>query len=116
MNGIIFFQTNKLENIINFYINKIGCELWLDQGDCKILKHGNMLLGFCERSEVDTNGIITFFYDNKEDVDSMYELLKECATDKPKVNLKYNIYNFFARDPENRKIEFQLFMDKNIKL
>jgi hypothetical protein len=116
MNGIVFFKTQILNDLRQFYIGTIGCELWLDQGDCLIFKHGNMLLGFCERDEIDTNGIITFFYEDEESVDQKYAQLKTIAISKPSKNLKYNIYNFFARDPENRQIEFQHFLDKNIYL
>jgi len=116
MNGIVFFKTNKLSSLKQFYIDTIGCELWLDQGDCLIFKHGNMLLGFCERDEIDNNGIITFFYNDEDSVDRKYAQLKSIATSKPSKNLKYNIYNFFALDPENRQIEFQYFLDKNIIL
>lgn len=107
--GIIFFSTLKLEEISQFYIQKIGCELWLDQGACKILKHGNMLFGFCQGNEVDKQGVITFFYPEKEDVDRMYEELEDIANDPPKMNPKFNIYHFYGEDPEGRSIELQFF-------
>jgi len=107
--GIVFFATKKLDSIADFYIEKIGCELWLDQGACKILKHGNMLFGFCKSDHVDKEAVITFFYPEKEMVDSIYNQMEEIAEDKPKMNPKFNIYHFYGRDPENRSIEFQYF-------
>lgn len=107
--GIIFFSTLKLEEVSQFYIQKVGCKLWLDQGACKILKHGNMLIGFCQGNEVDTQGVITFFYPEKDSVDRMYKKLKDVAKNPPKMNPKFNIYHFYGEDPEGRSIEFQFF-------
>ena len=71
-----------------------------------------MLLGFCLRAKVDKDGIITFFYNRKEAVDEAYQQFKAIAEHKPRLNPKYRIYHFFARDPEGRSIEFQWFQDK----
>jgi catechol-2,3-dioxygenase len=91
MSGIVFFNTQKLKQLKEFYINKIGCTMWMDQDDCVILRFGNMLIGFCQRDKADLDALITFFYEKKSDVD------------------RYPIYNFFAKDPEGRNIEFQYF-------
>lgn len=107
--GIIFFQTQQLEILNHFYINKVGCELWLDQGGCQIYKHGNMLFGFCQRESTDMDGMITFFYTDKKKVDEMYEKFKDIAEAEPKDNPKYLIYHFFTKDPDGRAIEFQYF-------
>ena len=108
--GIIFFSTSKLEELKKFYVEKIGCRLWLDQGSCAILKYGNLLVGFCEGKNPDTGGLITFFYEKKEDVDRMYEKFKNTAVAPPRENPKYRIYHFFIKDPEGRTLEFQMFM------
>ena len=109
MSGIIFFGTQKIKELKEFYINQVGCELWLDQRDCLIFRHGNFLLGFCQREQVEKQGIITFFYEKKEEVDRLYEKFKEVAVSEPAMNQKYGIYQFFAADPEGRKVEFQYF-------
>jgi len=93
-----------------FYTRRIGMETWLQQDDCVILRHGNLLLGFCERPETDCAGTITFFYDSREDVDAMHGNLVDIATTQPATNDKYRIYQFFARDPEGRILEFQHFL------
>ena len=111
MSGIVFFKTRKLEEIRSFYINEVGCTMWMDQGDCIILQHDNFLIGFCQRDRVDTQGMITFYYESKEDVDRMYEIFSHTADGSPRDNEKYPIYHFFARDPENRILEFQYFYD-----
>ena len=109
MSGILFMGTAMLEKIQSFYIDQIGCQLWLQQEDCVILRHGNFLFGFCARKAVDKCGILTFFFEKKSDVDQVYGEINAIATSEPKLNEKYRVYNFFAEDPEGRKIEFQYF-------
>ncbi len=110
MAGIIFFRTKDLEAIKEFYRSRIGMTTWLVQSECVILKHGNLLLGFCEREETDSQGIITFFYQGCEDVDEMYRKLQPLAIDEPKENETYGIYHFFIKDPDDRLVEFQAFL------
>jgi nitroreductase len=110
MAGIQFHRTQDLKGVVDFYRDAVGMQVWLQQKDCIILKHGNFLLGFCEREEKDNSGIITFFYGDRSQVDEMYRKLEHRATDKPVKNDKYNIYQFFARDPEDRLVEFQCFL------
>jgi len=112
MNGIIFFKTNKLDILKDFYLNEIGCEIWLEQGDCMIFKFGNMLFGFCDREEVDKCGMITFFYKTQNEVDLIYKKFASIAEASQKMNPKYQIYHFFAKDPEGRTIEFQWFKNE----
>jgi hypothetical protein len=106
----VFFNTTILEEMKNFYIERIGCELWIDQGSCAILRYGNFLVGFCQSQKADLDTLITFFYENIEDVDKMYKEFKSTALAPPKENKKYRIYHFYAKDPEGRSIEFQSFL------
>jgi hypothetical protein len=55
-------------------------------------------------------GTITFFYPTEDDVDTMYKLLGQNATSEPVMNERYQIYQFFAKDPEGRILEFQTFL------
>ncbi len=111
--GIIFYKTNDLKRLSEFYEDLVGCDLWLDQGGCRIYQFGNMLVGFCQRDgKPDTGALITFFYEDKAMVDTMYQKLKEQANDKPKDNSDYRIYHFYAKDPDGRSIEFQYFWDE----
>lgn len=109
MSGIVFFKTLHLDDITTYYCNTLNCTLWLDQGDCKIIRHGNLMIGFHTGDRVDRDALITFFYDEKSDVDRMYERMKPTAESSPVTNEKYRIYQFFARDPEGRRLEFQYF-------
>jgi hypothetical protein len=108
--GIIFLSTQKLEEIKDFYLQEVGCQLWVDQESCLIFRYGNLLLGFCRGKEADLGGTITFFYPEKKDVDLMYEMFKEKAKSPPKENPKYRIYHFYTQDPEGRAVEFQCFL------
>lgn len=99
-----------LVEIVDFYVNDIGMHIWLEQEDCTILSQGNLLLGFCHRDVAEQEGMITFFYPTEEDVDTMYELLRNIATSEPSMNERYQIYQFFAEDPEGRALEFQAFL------
>lgn len=109
MAGIIFLKTIDLPKITEFYLS-IGAKIWLQQKNVNILQHDNMLFGFHEQDENDIDVLLTFFYKNKSDVDKMYSLLQALALNPPKENMTYKIYNFFAKDPENRLIEFQYFL------
>jgi nitroreductase len=109
MGGIVFWGTEKLKELSDYYLNKVGCRLWLNQGDCRIFRHGNLTFGFCARKSAETDGILTFFYNSKNDIDRLYDLFKSDAESPPQENKKYNIYHFFTADPEGRRIEFQYF-------
>lgn len=110
--GIIFFQTQKQKEVSDFYTEKIGCSLWLGQGGCNVFQFENMLFGFCQREEADCLGMLSFKFSTREEVDNMYEKLKDIAMAEPVDNSLYRIYHFYAKDPEGRNIEFQYFWDK----
>jgi nitroreductase len=109
MSGIVFFKTNMLEKLVDFYVGEVGCGLWMNQEDCVIFRHGNLLFGFCRRNNVNLSGTITIFYGTRDEVDECYRKFTSIASAPPKFNDKYSIYHFFARDPEGRDIEFQTF-------
>ena len=109
MSGIVFFRTRDLEGMRAFYVDRVGCTLWLDQTDVHIYRHGNLLVGFCDRDTVETEGMITFYYETREEVDAMHARFRAEAKAAPAYNPRYDIYHFFAVDPEGRAVEFQRF-------
>lgn len=109
MSGIVFLGTTMLEELTSFYIDQVGCRPWLEQADCTLFRHGNFIFGLCRRDTADTGGILTFFYESRDRVDRMYDRFASIAVTKPAENAKYRIYQFFARDPEGRMLEFQYF-------
>ena len=44
---MVFFGTQKIVELEEFYIDVLGMCVWLRQADCVIMKYGNLLLGFC---------------------------------------------------------------------
>ncbi len=110
MAGLVFFATENHDELVRFYCDELDCTVWLDQPGCTILQHGHMLLGFCDRDETDECGIVTFYYDDREAVDRMYDRLRGRADGEPVENEEYDIYQFFATDPDGRTLEFQTFL------
>lgn len=110
MAGLVFLGTRDLKKTRDFYIDMMEMEIWLEQAECVILKHENFLLGFCQREKADIDGIFTLFFDEEKEVDRYYERFKDLAEGPPKINDRYNIYHFFAMDPEKRRLEFQKFL------
>jgi len=111
MAGLTFYKTRDIKKIREFYTKTIGMDIWLEQPDCLILQHDNLLIGFCESQESEISGIITFFYRSKTDVDKIHKKLKSASPTAPVSNDIYSIYQFFARDPEERVLEFQTFLN-----
>lgn len=109
MSGIIFWKTRQLDAVRDFYTRRAGMSVWLEQADCVILKHGNLLAGFCSREEADTGGLVTIFYASRSEVDAAYGRFKDGADAPPRESPKYGIYHFFTKDPEGRGVEFQSF-------
>ncbi|WP_335175481.1 VOC family protein [Nostoc sp.] len=53
---VTFFYTHDLDVSTEFYEQKLGLELWLDQGTCRIYTvSGSGYLGFCQASEISTS-------------------------------------------------------------
>ena len=116
MAGLIFFKTGDLELVRKFYIERMGMELWHDQGMCIILRHGNLLLGFCQGERDAGEPCITFLYESQGLVDEAYAQLKDIATTDPALNVRFNIYHFWGKDPEGRTLEFQVFLDEHLRI
>ena len=110
MSGIVFFGTRKHDEVIEFYADTVGTTVWLEQPDCTVLKYDNQLLGFCARETADTDAVVTFVKEDRAGVDAAYEDLADRARGEPEENERYEIYQFFADDPEGRTVEVQAFL------
>ena len=110
MTSIVFFKTEQLERIVEFYQGTFGASIWLEQPDCTILQIDNQLLGFCERDSTNTEGIITIVEPSREGVDSIYETLRDRAVSAPDENETYDIYHAYFTDPDGRHLEVQTFL------
>ncbi|MFD1515444.1 VOC family protein [Halomarina rubra] len=111
--GLVFFRTAALDDVVSFYTDTVGARVWHEQPDCTILEHGAFRVGFCAAEEApETEGVLTFVYPNRAGVDAAHERLVDHGVDTdgdPRFNERYDIYQFFATDPEGRTVEFQTF-------
>ena len=111
MTGIVFFRTAKRESVVEFYETQLGFEEWLQQdGGCTILQRENLLIGFCDADQSETEGIVTVAVDDTAAVDALYDDVETHARHPPEQNDAFDIYQFFAEDPDGRAIEVQTFL------
>lgn len=110
MSGIVFFGSEDYEATVSFYVEEVGATVWVEQSTCTILKYDNLLFGFCEADETDTEGVLTFVTEGRPGVDEFYDRFADRARGEPHVNEEFDIYQFFASDPEGRTMEFQTFL------
>ena len=111
---ITFFYTQNGPKTWTFYEQVMGLPLVLDQGGCRIYcVVGDAYVGFCERAGPrPTEGVL--FTIVTDEVDEWAEHLKAHGvefTQEPKHNSEYQIYHFFAKDPNGYLIEVQKFDD-----
>jgi len=108
MDGIVFFQTRNHDEVVEFY-RDLGATVWREQPDCTILQAGTFRFGFCARETADTEGIVTFVFEDRAGVDDAAAHLCDRVEDPPSYNKTYDIYQCFATDPEGRTVECQTF-------
>lgn len=113
--GITFLPVRDLDATRVFYVQKLGLREVLDQGACAIFEvKPGCFWGFCNHFEpmADPNRVILTLV--TEFVDEVYEdfVKKSISTDcKPRLNERFQIYHFFAEDPDGYRIEVQQFRD-----
>ena len=111
MTGIVFFRTSQREEIVDFYTGDLGFGEWLEQeGGCTILQRENLLVGFCDADESETEGIVTVVVEDRAAVDDLYDRLEARAQGPPERNDEFDIYQFFLDDPDGRSVEIQTFL------
>lgn len=111
MTGIVFFRTTRRKATVEFYRERLGFEEWLEQdGGCTILSLDNLLVGFCDADQSETEGIVTVAVEDRAAVDRLYDDLEAHARQPPAVNDNFDIYQFFADDPDGRAVEVQTFL------
>jgi hypothetical protein len=110
VSGITFFGSRAHDEVVEFYRERMDADVWLEQPDCTILQYDNMLYGFCDREDADTGGVLTFVVEDRAAVDDLHDTLADVAREQPHENERYEIYQFFADDPEGRTVEVQTFL------
>ncbi len=111
---ITFCYTDNLQRTAEWYERVLGLEMAVDQGSCRIYRvAGQSFIGFCEREAVGINHddlILTLVTD---DVDGWYDRLRShraIVSGEPEYNEEFDVYHFFARDPNGYRIEIQRFL------
>jgi hypothetical protein len=107
--GIVFFRTEAQDEVIEFYTERLGASVAVEQPDCTIVERAGFALGFCDREGAETEGTITFVVPDRAAVDDAYGALEDRARGPPEYSGTYEIYQFFASDPEGRTVEVQCF-------
>ncbi|WP_435349466.1 VOC family protein [Haloarchaeobius sp. HRN-SO-5] len=110
MSGIVFFGSEDYQASASFYTDEVGASVWLEQSACTICRYDNLLFGFCDAEETETEGVLTFVTEDRTGVDEFYERFAARAESEPSVTEAFDIYNFFATDPDGRTMEFQTFL------
>lgn len=112
---VMFLPTDSHQKVIDFYESMLGLELVRDQKLCRIYKTGpTSYLGFCERGysiPKEFRVVITLLID---DVDGVYKLLKDrniTTESEPELSERFNVYQFFIRDPHDYVVEIQRFIE-----
>lgn len=115
---IVFLATNDLPQTADFYEDKMGLPLALDQGKCRIYKVAReAFIGFYEQAETPSvEGVIVTIVTRQ--VDEYCNLLRTrgvVVEKEPVYNANYKIYHCFLRDPNGYLVEIQRFEDPRWK-
>jgi catechol 2,3-dioxygenase-like lactoylglutathione lyase family enzyme len=116
LDGLIaFYPCHDLEATRNFYERDLCLPLVRDQGTCLIFKVAReAYIGFCQHTDdvPEHKGLIVTLLTN--DVEGVYQRLRQLNIETeaaPKLNETYQIYHFFARDPDGYRVEIQRFLE-----
>ena len=113
---ITFLYVSDLEASARFYQDGLGLPLALDQGSCRIyrVRGTQAYLGVCLGDPPPDNDIALIFTLVTDDVDALHQRIVAAGftpDHEPRHNPRYQIYHFFARDPDGYRIEVQRFDD-----
>lgn len=114
--GLIpFYGTKDLMRTHEFYSGLLGLSLYKDQKTCRIYEvRPGAYVGFCLHHPVVPEHLSPMITLLTPDVDAVFEHFVRAGVEvdkQPAVNPKYNIYHFFAKDPNGYKVEVQMFLD-----
>ncbi|MFN7173079.1 MAG: VOC family protein [Fimbriimonadaceae bacterium] len=113
--SITFYPVSDLARTRQFYGERLGLTLKLDQGRCLIYQvSASGYFGFCECPGVeaqDASPIMTFVCQQVDEVFEEWSAQGVETEEAPKLNEKFQIYHFFARDPDGYRLEVQRFED-----
>ncbi|MDP6343506.1 MAG: VOC family protein [Alphaproteobacteria bacterium] len=116
---ITWVYTADLDGTAAYYRDVLGLEQVLDQGACRIFAtSADAFIGVCTARPgrwVEPKGVVlTMVAPDPGGVDAWYDWLgaRGGATEgPPERHEDFNVYCFFARDPNGYLLEFQSFLD-----
>jgi predicted enzyme related to lactoylglutathione lyase len=108
---VTFIYVTDLEATHRFYHAVMGFSLALDQGECRIYRvTDTAYVGVCSHRDPSPQGMILTFVTDR--VDEWHRRLVEAgaAVDgPPSYSERFDVYQFFAKDPDGYVIEVQSF-------
>ena len=115
INSIITFLPSKDNDAMsNFYGDLLEMSLHKDQGKCRIYECNNAFVGFCNHYEnSDPVGVVCFVLSDKTQVNKMYQKCLDNdinVINEPIRKSEFGIYQFYAYDPSDNRVEFQCFL------
>lgn len=112
---IAFYPCIDLDLQHAFYHDKLGLNQLLDQGSCRIYGiTGGASVGFCTGLKPVTPSdqlIITIVTPQVEAWHLFLTQNRVPIDGNPRINERFQIYHFYARDPAGYRVEFQEFLD-----
>ena len=113
---VTWVYTHDLDATARFYAEALALPLVLDQGLCRIYRTGaSSFLGVCRvrpGRQVEPKGVVISLVTDA--VDAWHARLVAAGVrveGPPRLSEAFNVYAFFALDPEGYRIEFQTFRD-----
>ena len=113
---ITWVYTHDLDATAPFYEVTLGLQSVLDQGACRVYRaSASSFLGLCRARpgrDVEPRGVVLTLV--TPDVDAWYAQLQTAGAKlegAPSRSEQFNVYCFFALDPNGYRIEFQQFLD-----
>lgn len=113
---VSWVYTDDLAGTARFYEETLALPLALDQGPCRIYRTGaSSFLGLCRARPgrfVEPRGVVVTLV--TPEVDAWHARLAEAGVKieaPPRLSETFNVYGFFAFDPNGYRIEFQAFRD-----
>ena len=108
---VTFIYATDLETSHRFYHDLLGLPLALDQGACRIYRvTSTSYVGVCDHRDPSPAGVILTFVTDQ--VDAWHERLTEGGArvkGQPTYSERFDVYQFFAEDPDGYVIEIQRF-------
>ena len=111
---ITFVPVADLARSASFYETVLLLHLTLDQGGIRIYRAANGgFIGLCQSDgplSADDRLILTFVTDRVDEWHTRLTAQGVPTDGAPRENERYQIYHFFARDPDGYRLEVQRFL------